>query len=184
DRSQPWRETAGRFLPYVVGRIKPSITHNAAQQEMESIAGRLAQLYPFNKDTSVTVTPLREVMTGEVRTSVLFLFAAVGLLLLIACSNVANLLIARSAHRRREIAIRTSLGAGRGAIVRQLVIESLTLALAGGVAGVFIARWGVELLVALAPSNLAQVSDVEIDQSMLLYTIALSIATGVIVGLA
>jgi predicted permease len=184
DRDLPWRERAGRFLPYVVGRIRPPATVADAQREMENIAGRLAQLYAFNKNTSITVTPLREVLIGEVRTSLLVLFAAVGVLLVIACSNVANLLIARSASRRREIAIRTSLGAGRGAIIRQLVVEGLVLALAGGIAGILIARWGVGLLFSIVPAKLSHVSDAGVDPSMLLYTITLSLSTGLLVGLA
>src|SRR5262249_51627712 len=144
---------------------------------------RLAQAYDFNKNTSVSVVPLREVMTGHVRTSLLVLFAAVGALLLIACSNVANLLIARSAQRRREVAIRVSVGAGRGAIVRQLLIESLLLASLGGVAGIIVARWCLGVLVRLAPPKLLAIDGIAIDRPMLLYTLALSVATGVLVGL-
>lgn len=184
DRTAPWRERRGRFIAYVVGRVKSSVTPSTARQEIESIAARLAQTYEFNKNTSVTVTPLREAITGEVRTSLIVLFAAVGVLLLIACFNVANLLVARSASRRREIALRTSLGAGRGAIVRQLLIESLLLALAGGITGVFIARTGAAILLGLAPQNLAQLSGIAIDRSMLFYTAGLSLLTGVVVGLA
>src|SRR5262249_7862932 len=154
-----------------------------AQQEMQSIAAGLEHTYRFNKNTSVKVIPLREVLTGEVRTSLLVLFAAVGVLLLIACSNVANLLIARAAHRRREIAIRASIGASRGAIVRHLLIESLLLSLTGGIAGVFIARWGVAILLALAPANLLPVSGIGVDQSMLLYTVLVSVVTGALIGL-
>ena len=112
------------------------------------------QLHAFNRNTSVNIIPLREVMTGQVRSSVLLLFAAVGVLLLIACSNVANLLLARAAHRRRELAIRTSLGAGRGAIVQQLLIESIVLALAGGMAALVVARWSTAVLLSLAPPDL------------------------------
>jgi len=184
DRNAPWRQRGGRFLPYVVGRVKPNVNPDTAREEIKTIAGQLAKTYKFNENTSVAVTPAREVLTGEVRVSLLVLFAAVGVLLLIACSNVANLLIAHSANRRREIAIRTSLGAGRGAIVRQLMIETILFGLAGGVAGIFIARWGLGVLVALAPTNLVAMSAINIDQSMLLYTIGLSLLTGVLVGLA
>ena len=118
------------------------------------------------------------------RTSLIVLFAAVGVLLLIACFNVANLLVARAGSRRREMALRTSLGAGRGAIVRQLLIESLLLALAGGIAGVVIARGGTAILLGLAPRNLVQLSGIAIDRSMLFYTAGLSLLTGIVVGLA
>src|SRR5262249_52873063 len=167
----------------VVGRLKPSVTAAAAQTEMASIATRLGQLYVFNKDTSVNVLPLRDVMTGDVRTSLLILFAAVGVLLLIGCFSVANVLVARTAYRRREIAIRTSLGAGRGAIVRQLIIESLTLALFAGVGGLFVAEWGIRLLLALTPPNLLQLTAVPIDRWILLYTLGLTLVTGVVLGL-
>jgi predicted permease len=184
DRTLAWRERRGRFLPYVVGRVKASLAPSAARREIERIAARLAQTYEFNKNTSVTVIPLREAMTGEVRTSLIVLFAAVGVVLLIACSNVANLLVARSASRRRDIALRTALGAGRGAIVRELLIESLLLALAGGAVGVFIARLGASILLALTPSNLIQLSEITIDRAMLVYTAGLSLGTGVLIGLA
>jgi putative ABC transport system permease protein len=183
DRNLPWRNLGGRFIPYVVARLKPSFTASEGQSEMDGIAARLSQLYPFNKNTSASVIPLREVMSGEVRTSLVALFAAVDVLLLIACSNVANLLIARSAYRRREIAIRTSIGAGRGAIVRQLLVESVLLAAAGGIAGIFIARWGLGILTVLAPQNLLPLADIGIDRSMLFYTMALSLITGILVGL-
>jgi len=184
DRNVSWRDTAGRFIPYVVARLKPSVTYDTGKAEMETIAGRLAQLHVFNRDTSVTVIPLREAMTGQVQTSLLVLFAAVGVLLLIACSNVANLVLARSAYRRREIAIRTSLGATRIAIVRQLMTESLLLAAAGGIVAVFVARSSVAVLLALVPPSLLQTPSIPIDRWVLLYTLAISVLTGVVVGLA
>jgi putative ABC transport system permease protein len=183
DRNLAWRERGGRFLPYVVGRVRPNVEPAAAKVEMQTIASHLAQSYAFNENTSVAVIPIHEAVTGQVRTSLLVLFAAVGVLLIIACSNIANLLVARSANRRREIAIRTSLGAGRGAIVRQVLIESLLLAAAGGIGGVFIARWSLNVLLRLAPANLLPMAGVSIDGSMLLYTFALSVATGILVGL-
>ena len=130
----------GRVFIEVVGRLAAGATIGTARSEMEGIARRLAATYTFNKNTSVTVTPLREVLTGQVRTSVLVLFAGVGVLLAIACFNVANMLLARSASRQREIAIRASLGAGRWAIARSLLVESLLLAGAGGALGLALAR--------------------------------------------
>jgi putative ABC transport system permease protein len=183
DRGLAWRERGGRFLPYVIGRVKADVSPAAAKVEMQNIAARLEQTYAFNKNTTVAVIPLREVVTGQVRSSLLILFAAVGVLLAIACSNVANLLVARSANRRREIAIRTSLGAVRSEIIRQFLIESLLLAAISGIAGVFVARWSLKVLLALAPANLLPLTEVTIDRSMLLYTAALSLITGVVVGL-
>src|SRR6185295_1851010 len=131
DRNENWRQVAGRFIR-VVGRIKRGTTLAAARSEMQTLAERLAATYEFNKNTTVDLVPLRDELTGQVRSSIIVLYAAVAVLLLIACVNVANLLVARSASRRRELAIRTSLGAGRLAIVRQLLVESSLLAVAGG----------------------------------------------------
>ena len=132
----------------------------------------------------MTLTPLREVLTGQVRTSVLVLFAGVGVLLAIACFNVASMLLARSASRQREIAIRASLGAGRWAIVRSLLVESLLLAGAGGALGLGLARWSLDALHAVAPTNLLGVSELFIDRRVLIYAFGLSLATGAIAGLA
>jgi putative ABC transport system permease protein len=184
DRNRPWRETTdGRFI-HVVGRLAAGATIGTARSEMEGIARRLAATYAFNKNTSVTVTPLREVLTGQVRTSVLLLFAGVGVLLAIACFNVANMLLARSASRQREIAIRASLGAGRWAIARSVLLESLLLAGAGGALGLGLARWSLDALLAVAPTNLLGVSELFIDRRVLIYAFGVSLATGAIAGLA
>ena len=140
DRNAPWRETEGRFIN-VVGRLKADTDLETARADMDRIGRRLASMYEFNKNSSVVLVPLREVLTGTVETSLLILYLAVGVLLAIACFNIANLLIARAASRRQEIAVRTSLGAGRGAIVRQLLVESMLLALAGGALGIALAQW-------------------------------------------
>src|SRR5204863_1310824 len=143
-----------------------------------------AAMYTFNKNTSVTVTPLREVLTGQVRTSVLVLFAGVGVMLAIACFNVANLLLARSASRQREIAIRASLGAGRWAIARSMLVESLLLAGVGGALGLGLARGSLDALLAVAPANMLGVSELFIDRRVLIYAFGVSLATGAIAGLA
>jgi putative ABC transport system permease protein len=182
DRTRPWRDVAGRFIT-VVARMRQDTSRRAAQTEMEGIASQLSAAYEFNKNTSVELVPLREELTGRVQTSLLVLFGAVGVLLSIACFNVANLLLARAAARRREIAIRTSLGAGRLAIVRQLVVESLLLSTAGGVLGVGLARWSLDALVAFAPPDLLRAPDLSVDVRVLLYTLALSTLTGLLVGI-
>ena len=183
DRNRPWRETEGRIIE-VVGRLAAGATIGTARSELEGIARRLAATHAFNKNTSVTVTPLREVLTGQVRTSVLVLFAGVGVLLAIACFNVANMLMARSASRQREIAIRASLGAGRWAIARSVLVESLLLAGAGGVLGLGFARGSLDALLAVAPANMLGVSELFIDRRVLIYAFGLSLATGAIAGLA
>jgi putative ABC transport system permease protein len=182
DRNQPWRETAGRFLN-VVARLKAGTTIAAARAEMTAIAERLAATYAFNKNTTVTLVPLREALTGQVHTSLLVLYAAVGVLLSIACFNVANLLLARAASRRREIAIRTSLGAGRLVIVRQPLVESLLLALAGGALGITLARWSLDALLAFAPADLLRASELSVDRRVLQYAVGLTLLTGLVVGL-
>ena len=128
--------------------------------------------------------PLREELTGQVEDSLIVLYIAVGVLLAIACFNIANLLIARAASRRQEIAIRTSLGAARGALVRQLLVESMLLALAGGALGIVLARWSLDALVAFAPPGLLGVPELTIDARVLLYVAGLSVLTGLVAGLA
>lgn len=182
DRHRAWRETDGRFIN-VVGRLQPAETLGAARTEMEGIARRLATTYEFNKHTSVVLVPLREELTGKVQRSLMVLYGAVGVLLSIACFNVANLLLARAASRRREIAIRTSLGAGHAAIVRQQLVESLLLAVAGGVLGIALASWSLDALMAFAPRDLLRTSDLSLDLRVLFYTLGLSMLTGLIVGI-
>jgi putative ABC transport system permease protein len=182
DRARPWRETDGRFIN-VVGRLSTGTLLDAARVEMDRIGQRLASMHEFNRNTSVALVPLREVLTGTVETSLLILYLAVGVLLAIACFNIANLLIARAASRRQEIAVRTSLGAGRGAIVRQLLVESLMLALVGGALGIALARWGLDALLAVAPASLLGVPELRIDIRVLMYVAGLSVLTGLAAGL-
>jgi putative ABC transport system permease protein len=183
SRTQDWRKTSGRFIN-VVGRLKASITQSAAQTEMIRIAQQLSATYTFNRDTSATVVGLREALTGQVKSSLLALFASVGILVLIGCFNVASMLLVRSAARRQEIAIRASLGAGRGAIVRQLLVESMVLAFAGGLSGIAVARAGVSALLKFVPQNLMGITEAPLDASVLLYITGLSALTGATFGLA
>jgi predicted permease len=182
NRQQAWRETDGRFVS-VVARLKGGTTIAAARAEMEGIAQRLSATYEFNKNTTVRLVSLREELTGQVQSALLILYAAVGVLLSIACFNVANLLLARATSRRREIAIRTSLGAGRLAIVRQLLVESVLLAVVGGALGIALARWSLGALLAFAPPDLLRVPDLSVDRRVLFYAVGLSVLTGLVVGL-
>ena len=170
---------------WVMARMKPGVTLEQAQREMKSIAGRLEAAYPAsNTGNSVEVVSFLDDYVGEVREALLIIAAAVVLVLFIACANVANLLLARSALRRKEIAIRVAMGAGRLAIVRQLVVESLMLACVGGALGLLLAAWGVQFLIKLIPDGLPRTEDITIDPQVLGFTMLVSLLTGILFGLA
>jgi predicted permease len=167
----------------VVGRLKPGISIERAHAEMVAITRRLAQEYREDKNwEGATLQPLHEAVVGNVRTALFVLLGAVAFVLLMACVNVASLLLARSSTRQQEIAIRAALGAGRGRIVRQLLTESIVLALAGGVVGLVIAVFGTRMLLALSRGQLPRAFDVTIDGSVLLFSLAVSLATGLLFG--
>ncbi len=167
-----------------IARLKPGVTMEQAHAEMEIIGERLAKEYPdFNTNWSVNVVALSEQMTGEIRPALLMLTAAVAFVLLIACANVASLLLARGAAREREIAIRTALGAGRRRVVRQVLTESLLLAGAGGALGLLLAQWGVDTLTAVAPRGLLPGEGLRLDASVFTFTLGASVLTGVLFGL-
>lgn len=169
----------------VVGRLNPRVTIAQAQGEMDTIGEQLAKTYPTtNANVTITVEPLYEQLVGEARPALMILLATVGLLLLIACANVANLMLARTTSREREMAIRSALGAGRRRILRQLATESLVLAAAGGGSGLLIAMWGVDSLPAALEARVPRADSIEVDVTVLAFAIGATLLTGISFGLA
>ena len=166
-----------------VGLLKPGVTISQAQSELDAIAAHLATQFPAtNAGFGVKLEPLQNVLIGNVRPAFMVLIGAVALVLLIACANIASLLFARNTARQREIAIRTALGAGRGRLLRQLLTESLVLALAGGLVGIFLANAGVELLKQLGPQSLPRLDEVNVNGVVLAFTFAIAIFTAILFG--
>src|ERR1700683_3935966 len=185
DNSPPMVQHRGAHFLTCIARLKPGVTLAQAQAAMDVIASSLSKQYPdTNKYMSVHLSSEQERLTGAVRPALLVMMIAVGLVLLIACVNVANLLLARATTRGREIAIRTAMGAGRVRVVRQLLTESLLLAIFAGVLGTALAVWGSDVLVRLSPENLPRVAEIHIDGWALAFTASLSLLTGILFGLA
>ena len=195
DLWQPYQPTDAqatrRFMhgTNLIGRLKPGVTPAQAQAELSVIAKRIEQEHnQSHAGTSVKLVPLQEQFVGQVRPILLVLLAAVGFVLLIACANVASLLLTRSLSRQKEVAIRAALGANRWRVVRQLLTESILLSLVGGVVGLMIAYWGVDALVATLPEGqlnaLPFLKTLRIDSTILAFSFGLSLLTGVVFGLA
>jgi putative ABC transport system permease protein len=182
----PEMKVRGAHFLRPIALLKPGMTIAQAQTDFDTIAGRLEQQYPdSNKGWKLQLVSLQDVIVGgQMRQALLVILGAVTFVLLIACANVANLLLARASTRQREIAIRAALGAARRRVIRQLLTESILLALLGGVLGTLLAWWGVDLLVALSPSNLPRVQEINMDLRVFGFTLLISLLTGVVFGLA
>jgi predicted permease len=184
DGSQPQTKQRGNHSLEAVARLKPGARVTQAQSDLAAIAAELARQYSdSNTHFGVLTKPLREEMIGDVRTALYILFGAVVCVLLIANANVANLLLARASARGKEIALRAAMGASRVRIIRQLLTESVLLAGLGGLFGLLLAQWGTEALVKTVPENIPRISNIQLDASVLVFTLLVSLATGVIFGL-
>ena len=173
----------GAHILRVYGRLRPGVTLSAAQSELRVIDHRMAEADPEeSKNRQTVLVSLHERMVGNIRPALLVLFGAVGLVLLIACANFANLLLARMAGRAQELTVRAALGAGRWRLIRQVLVESVVLALLGGLGGLLLGGWGMDALLALKPENLPRVENVHLDGSVLAFTFALSLVTGILFG--
>jgi putative ABC transport system permease protein len=177
------RDARSSFWLPVIGRLKPAVTVATAHREMAEIAGRLEQAYPANRGYGANVVPLRDDLVGGIDRALRVLMGAVAFVLLIACANLANLMLGRAATRRREIAIRTALGAGRARLVRQILTEAMVLAVIGGTVGVVLAVWATRSLVALAGSTLPPSANIGLDLRVVLFALAASTLAAVLSAL-
>jgi predicted permease len=183
-RDPRFRNRANAWGTDAIGRVKPGITLQQASGDLDRVAHELEATYPDqNSNTGITMIPLREEMIGKVRRILLVLLGAVAFVLLIACVNVANLLLARSSSRQREFAVRVALGASRGRIIRQLLTESVVLALVGGAFGLLLASWATRGALALVPQTLPRAEEISIDPRVFLFTLSISFLAGVVFGL-
>jgi len=184
-QSDPRRSNRGDHFLDGIARLRPGVSSSQAAAELSAIARHLQQQYPQtnSKNSGVSLPPLFDEIVGKFRSALWMLLGAVGLLLLIACSSLANLLLARASTRQREIAIRTALGAHRLRLVRQLVTETMMLSLLGGIAGILLATWGVHALVKLGPADLPRTSEIAVNAHVLWFAAGLSLLAGLIFGI-
>ncbi|HWQ07697.1 MAG TPA: FtsX-like permease family protein, partial [Holophaga sp.] len=167
----------------VAAKLKPNVTVEQARADLAAIGARLAASFPENRQKTFTTAPMRDQLVGPVRTMLMVLMGAVALVLLIACANVANLLLARATTRVREMAVRTALGAGRASLIKQLLTESLVLGLLGGLAGCALAYLGTDAMLRLAPENLPRLDEVRVDTTTLLFATVISMLSAVLFSL-
>ncbi len=174
----------GCYVMQVLARVESAFTVDQARADIGAIGAAIARAFPAEKrDMRFTVIPLREQLAGPTKPALYALLAAVGMMLLIACVNIANLLLARAGGREREVAVRTAMGASRKAVLRQLLTESIVLGLAGGVAGLLLAFWGVDLLIAMSPTGTPRLDEVAVNGTALMFALGLSVVTGLLFGL-
>lgn len=179
-----WQQRGNHPGLYGVARLKPGVTVQTAQADMKNIAANLDHQYPNEVGgDSVRVQPMLEAYVSDVRGTLWVLFGAVAFVLLIACANIANLLLARAGARQKEMAIRTAMGAGRWRIVRQMLTESISLSLMGGIVGLMIARWGIQFILWISPDAIPRSREIGLDWRVLSFTIAVSFVTGILFGL-
>jgi putative ABC transport system permease protein len=177
------RNARGAWYLRVIARLAPGASAEQSASEIATLGKALQKAYPRqNTDVDFTTFPLHEALIGDLRPALLVLLGAVGFVLLIACANVANLLLARAVARETELAVRTAMGAGRGRLMRQLLTESLVLGIAGGLAGLLIAAWGAHVLVSLQPDDVPRLNEVAIDRRVVIFTMAVSVLTSLVFG--